>query len=74
MHNQVVAATEHAPENAGETGLGRVPAVALLVAAAYAVALVVAAFALPVYDSDGSSSSGETSQASTRSPHPSTPT
>ncbi len=64
MHNQHVAGTEQTPENAGETRLGRVPAVALLVAAAYGVALVVAAFALPVYDSDSSSSSGETSQAS----------
>ena len=44
--------------------LGRVPALALLVASAYRVALVVAAFVVPVYDSDSSSSSGETSPAS----------
>ena len=62
MHNQHVAGTEQTP--AGETRLGRVPAVALLVAAIYAAGLVVAAFVLPAYDSDSSSSSGGTSQAS----------
>jgi len=65
VHNQDVAGAEQiSPRNVGETRLGRVPAVALLVASAYGVALVVAAFALPVYDSTSSSSSGETSQAS----------
>jgi len=44
--------------------LSRAPAVALLVASTYGVALVVAAFVVPVYESDGSSSSGETTQAS----------
>jgi hypothetical protein len=53
-----------APENAGETRLSRVPAVALLAAAAYGVALVVAAFVAPVYDSTSSSSSGETTSGS----------
>lgn len=64
MHNQHVAGVEQSPENVGETRLGRAPAVALLVAAAYGVALVVAAFTLPVYSSDSSSSPGGTSQAS----------
>jgi len=64
VHNQDVAGARQTPESVGETGLGRVPAVALLVAAAYGVALVIAAFTLPVYDSAGSSSSGETSLAS----------
>jgi hypothetical protein len=44
--------------------LGRVPAVALLAASAYGVALVVAAFVAPVYGTDSSSSSGQTSQGS----------
>jgi hypothetical protein len=64
VHNQHVAGTEQTPEGAGETRLGRVPAVALLVASVYAVALVVAAFVLPAYESDSSSSSGETGQTS----------
>ena len=64
MHNQDVAGAEQASDYAGEPRLGRVPAVALLVAAVYGVALVVAAFTVPVYDSDSSSSSGGTSQAS----------
>jgi hypothetical protein len=65
VHNQAVAAIEQAsPGSAGETRLGRVPAVALLIAAAYGVALVVAAFTLRVYESDSSSSSGGSSQAS----------
>jgi hypothetical protein len=51
-----------APENAGEARLGRVPAVALLAGAAYGVALVVAAFVAPVYETDSSSSSGQASQ------------
>ena len=50
--------------NAVETRLGRVPAVALLAASAYGVALVVAAFVAPVYETDSSSSSGLTSPAS----------
>jgi hypothetical protein len=50
--------------NVVETRLGPVPAVALLAASAYGVALVVAAFIAPVYGTDSSSSSGETSQAS----------
>ena len=50
--------------NAVETRLGRVPAVALLAASAYGVALVVAAFVAPVYETDSSSSSGQTSPAS----------
>jgi hypothetical protein len=50
------------PVNDGETRLGRVPAVSLLAAAAYGVALVVAAFVAPVYETDSSSSSGQTSQ------------
>ena len=58
VHNQDVAGAEQTSERTGETRLGRVPAVALLVAAAYGVALVVAAFTLPVYDSTSSSSSG----------------
>ena len=64
VHNQAVAASAQTPENVGTARLGRVPAVALLVAAAYGVALVVAAFVLPVYDSDSSSSTGGTSRAS----------
>jgi hypothetical protein len=64
VHNQDVAAAEQTPVNAGETRLGRVPALALLVAAAYGVALVVAAFVVPVYDSTSSSSSGETTSGS----------
>ena len=64
MHNQDVAASEQTPENVGDARLGRVPAVALVVAAAYGVALVVAALVLPVYDSASSSSSGETSRVS----------
>lgn len=44
--------------------LSRAPAVALLGASAYGVALVVAAFVVPVYDSATSSSSGGTTQAS----------
>jgi hypothetical protein len=64
VHNQDVPAMQQTPEAAAETRLGRVPAVALLVAAAYGVALVVAAFTLPVYDSDNSSTSGQTGQAS----------
>ena len=64
VHDQDVAGAEQTPESAGETGLGRAPAVALLAAAAYGVALIVAAFALPVYDSDSSSSSGGTSLGS----------
>ncbi len=59
-----MAASEQTPENVGEARVGRVPAVALLVAAAYGVALVVAAFLVPVYDSDSSSSSGETTRVS----------
>ena len=59
-----VAAPEETPEYVGEARLRRVPAVALPVAAAYGVALVVAAFVLPVYASDSSSSSGETSRGS----------
>ncbi len=59
-----MAGLEQTPGSVGETPLGRVPALALLVAAAYGIALVVAAFALPVYDSTGSSSSGGTSQGS----------
>jgi hypothetical protein len=59
-----VAGAEQTPEFAGEPRLGRAPAVALLFAAAYGVALVVAAFTVPFYDSDSSSSSGEASQAS----------
>lgn len=50
------------PVNDGEKKLGRVPAVALLAAAAYGGALVVAAFVAPVYETDSSSSSGQTSQ------------
>jgi hypothetical protein len=42
--------------------LGRVPLVALVLAAAYSVAVLVAAFVAPVYESDSSSSSGATSQ------------
>ncbi len=64
MHNQDVAGAERTPEGVDETQLGRVPALALLVATAYGVALVVAAFALPVYDSSSSSSSGEATQSS----------
>jgi hypothetical protein len=64
VHNQDVAGAEQAPEHAGGTRLGGVPAVALLVAAAYGVALVVAAFTLPVYESTSSSSSDGSSQAS----------
>jgi hypothetical protein len=50
--------------NADGTRLGRVPAVALLAASAYGVALVVAAFVAPAYETDSSSSSGQTSQGS----------
>jgi hypothetical protein len=64
VHNQDVAPAEQTAESVGAPGLGRVPAVALLIAAVYGVALVVAAFTLPVYDSTSSSSSGGTSQAS----------
>jgi hypothetical protein len=65
VHNQGVAGAEQiSPESAGETRLGRVPAVALLGASAYGVALVVAAFVAPVYESTSSSSSGETTRAS----------
>jgi hypothetical protein len=44
--------------------LGRASEVALLGASAYGVALVVAAFVAPVYGTDSSSSSGQTSQGS----------
>jgi hypothetical protein len=59
-----MAAAEQTAEDVGGTGLGRVQAVALLVAAAYGVALVIAAFTLPVYDSASSSSSDGSRQSS----------
>jgi hypothetical protein len=59
-----MAGAAQSPGNAVKTRLGWVPAVALLVAAAHGVALVVAAFVAPVYGTDSSSSSGESSQGS----------
>jgi hypothetical protein len=64
VHNRHVAGAERTAEGAAEPPLGRVPAVALLLGAVYGVALVVAAFVLPAYDSVSSSSSGGTSEAS----------
>jgi hypothetical protein len=49
--------------NVVETRLGRFPAVALLAASAYGVALVVAAFVAPVYETDSGSSTGQTGRA-----------
>jgi hypothetical protein len=64
VHNQGVAGNEQTPDKVGEARLGRVPAVALLFAAAYGVALVVFAFVAPVYETATSSSSDGSGQGS----------